>query len=117
LCVNVVDVNVDVNVDVVDVKYSVLFSDVSAIARPVTDITPINGYLDYPESLTSRVVALTTTDNDLPEDEEKYSVILVSSRGGADIDSSSNSVAKLTGIAQLLKVFIVRSFCKIDRCL
>jgi hypothetical protein len=60
---------------------------------------------------------LTTTDNDLPEDEEKYSVILVSSRGGADIDSSSNSIAKLTGIAQLLKVFVFRSFCEIDRCL
>ena len=73
----------------------------STIANPVSEITPINGYLDYPESLVSRVVALTTIDNVLTEDEKVYSVVLVSSRGGADIDNPSNSRARLTGISQL----------------
>ena len=73
------------------------FSEVRVIANPVSDITPINGYLDYPESLASRVVALTTKDNELSEDEKVYSVILVSSRGGAEIDNRSDSKARLTG--------------------
>lgn len=67
------------------------------IASPVSDIKPINGYLDYPQSMASRVLALTTVDNKLTEDKKVFSVILVSSRGGAEIDSPSNSRAKLTG--------------------
>ena len=63
----------------------------------MSDITPINGYLEYPESLASRVVTLTTNDNELTEDEKVYSVILVSSRGGAEIDNPSNSKAILKG--------------------
>ena len=72
-------------------------SEVKVIAKPVSDITPINGYLDYPETFASRVVALTTRDNELSEDEKVYSVILVSSRGGAEIDNRSDSKARLTG--------------------
>ena len=76
---------------------SLLCSEVNVIANPVKDVTPINGYLDYPESLTSRVVSLATVDNKLTENEKVFSVILVSSRGGADVDEISNSRARLTG--------------------
>ena len=72
-------------------------SEVNIIADPVKDITPINGYLDYPEDFASQTVALTTVDNEKTEDEKVYYVVLVSSRGGADIDNPSNSRARLTG--------------------
>ena len=88
----------------------------NVIANPVSDVTPINGYLDYPESLASRVVALTTTDNALTEDEKVYSVILVSSRGGADVDDPSNSRARLTGsIAQALNFGLLQFLSNLFR--
>ena len=92
------------------------FSEVKVIAEPVKDITPINGYLDYPESLVSRIVALTTTDNKETENEKVYHVILVSSRGGADIDDQRNSRARLTGISQLLEMFLPWRLGKSCRC-
>ena len=72
----------------------------------MSDITPINGYLEYPESLASRVVTLTTNDNEIPEDEKEYSVILVSSRGGAEIDNLSNSKANLKGKVRCINLTI-----------
>lgn len=76
------------------------------IATSVSDITPINGYLEYPETLASRVVTLTTNDNEMTEDEKVYSVILVSSRGGAEIDNPSNSKANLKGKVRCINLTI-----------
>lgn len=73
------------------------FSEVKVIAEPITDVTPINGYLIYPQSVASHVVSITTVDNTATENEKTFSVILVSSRGGADIDNPKNSRARLTG--------------------
>lgn len=72
----------------------------------MSDITPINGYLEYPESLASQVVTLTTNDNEMTEDEKVYSVILVSSRGGAEIDNPSNSKANLKGKVRCINLTI-----------
>ena len=67
------------------------------IGKPVEDLKPINGYLSYPQQVTSHVVSIETVDNTRTEDEKVFSIILTSSSGGADIDDSGSSKAKLTG--------------------
>ena len=79
------------------------YSEVKVIAKTVTDVKPVNGYLDYPGSMTSRVVSITTVDNKLPEESKTFSMILASSSGGASIDRFSNSRTKLIG--KLKRIF------------
>lgn len=52
------------------------------------ELTPINGYLTFEPGVTRRTLMLSTIDDDKPEDDTPYNVVLYSPLGGARLDTN-----------------------------
>lgn len=59
-------------------------------------LAPINGYLTYEPGVTERKVTVHTIDDNDPEDDVSYTVLLYSPKGGARLDSAESQM-KLKG--------------------
>ncbi|XP_048584248.1 adhesion G-protein coupled receptor V1 isoform X2 [Nematostella vectensis] len=77
--------------------YGAILEDslVSAKAEPVNRLRPINGYINYAEYESTKMVAISTVDNLQPEPDTIFSVGLLTTKGGARLDLN-NAVARLT---------------------
>lgn len=59
------------------------------MAKPNKELKPINGYLTFDPAVTQRKVEISTVDDDTPEDDTPYTLVLYSPVGGARLDTSS----------------------------
>lgn len=66
-----------------------LVSSVKEMAKANNELTPINGYLTFEPGVTQRRVAISTVDDDTPEDDTPFTVVLYSPLGGARLDTES----------------------------
>ena len=59
------------------------------MAKPNNELTPINGYLTFEPGVVQRKVEISTVDDDTPEDDTPYTLVLYSPVGGARLDTAS----------------------------
>ena len=59
------------------------------MAKPNKELTPINGYLTFEPQVTQRMVEISAVDDDTPEDDTPYTLVLYSPVGGARLDTTS----------------------------
>lgn len=59
------------------------------MAKPNRELTPINGYLTFEPQVTERMVEISTVDDNTPEDDTPYTLVLYSPVGGARLDTTS----------------------------
>ena len=59
------------------------------MAKPNRELTPINGYLTFEPQVTERKVAISIVDDNTPEDDTPYTLVLYSPVGGARLDTTS----------------------------
>ena len=58
------------------------------MANSNNELTPINGYLTFEAGVTQRRLTIRTIDDDTPEDDTPYNVVLYSPLGGARLDTN-----------------------------
>ena len=54
------------------------------------DLSPINGYLTFEPYVSQQQLSIHTVDDDIPEDDTSYYVVLYSPAGGARLNTQSN---------------------------
>ena len=54
------------------------------------DLSPINGYLTFEPYVSQQQLSIYTVDDDIPEDDTSYYVVLYSPAGGAQLNTQSN---------------------------
>lgn len=54
------------------------------------DLSPINGYLIFEPYVSQQQLSIHTVDDDIPEDDTSYYVVLYSPAGGARLNTQSN---------------------------
>jgi len=59
------------------------------MAKPNKELTPINGYLTFEPEVTQRKIEISAVDDDTPEDDTPYTLVLYSPMGGARLDTTS----------------------------
>lgn len=59
------------------------------MAKPNKELTPINGYLTFEPQVTQRMVEISAVDDNTPEDDTPYTLVLYSPVGGARLDTTS----------------------------
>ena len=69
--------------------YFVLISSVKEMAKPNEQLSPVNGYLTFAPGVTQKRVLIHTVDDNTPEDNTPYTVVLYSPKGGARLDTAS----------------------------
>ena len=68
------------------------------MAIPNKQFTSINGYLTFNPGVSQGMVTIRTVDDDVPEDDPPYTVVLYSPKGGARLDTGSHFIMQLEGI-------------------
>ncbi|XP_031564731.1 adhesion G-protein coupled receptor V1-like [Actinia tenebrosa] len=63
-------------------------STVEEMPKAINDFKQLNGYLDFPAGVRHRNIEIRTVDDDLPEEDEKFPVILLAPKGGATLDEN-----------------------------
>ena len=77
------------------------------MAKPNKELTPINGYLTFEPEVTQRKVEISTVDDDTPEDDTPYTLVLYSPVGGARLDTNSAGFKmRLEGILLTVSSFL-----------
>ena len=66
-----------------------LVSSVKEMAKTNNELTPVNGYLTFKPGVTQRRVEISTIDDNTPEDDTPYTVVLYSPLGGARLDTAT----------------------------
>ena len=86
---------------------NLLFSVVKEMAMPNKELTPVNGYLTFEPQVTERKVEISTVDDNTPEDDTPYTLVLYSPVGGARLDSTSAGFKmRLEGIFLTMSSFL-----------
>lgn len=66
-----------------------VFSSIGEMAKPNRQLTPINGYLTFNPGVAEQKVLIHTVDDNVPEDNTPYTVVLYSPKGGARLETTS----------------------------
>lgn len=66
-----------------------VFSSIGEMAKPNRQLTPINGYLTFNPGVAEQKVSIHSVDDDDPEDDTPYTVVLYSPKGGARLETTS----------------------------
>ncbi|XP_068693739.1 adhesion G-protein coupled receptor V1-like isoform X3 [Montipora foliosa] len=68
---------------------------VKEMAQPNGELSPINGYLTFEPGVSQRQASIRTVDDNIPEDDTSYIVVLYSPTGGARLNTGTSEF-KLT---------------------
>ena len=75
--------------------YFFFISLVKEMAQPNGELSPINGYLTFEPGVSQRQASIRTVDDNIPEDDTSYIVVLYSPTGGARLNTGTSEF-KLT---------------------
>ena len=78
------------------IHFSCLSRVITSMSKGIKKLAPINGYMTYDEGISKQDIRIGTVDNNLPEKEETFSLMLFSPRGGARVEDSGKE-SRLTG--------------------
>ncbi|PFX17387.1 G-protein coupled receptor 98 [Stylophora pistillata] len=74
--------------DITEYREVIVARSVKEMANSNNELTPINGYLTFEPGVTQRTLTISTIDDNEPEDDTPYNVVLYSPLGGARLDTN-----------------------------